>query len=188
VIGGVFVCMGYAIRITTRAVEVVSGADQTPGIVAAESSGVKVGLRSKWGGGELRARPQSGRMVRQGNGWVLEGGGSHSGSPGYGSYASTPVSAAFVSSGVPSPYLSSPLPFAGPGTPPVPVSHGPGQATGLGFSPSTFHAAPDAPVDGYRPPPVVGGPPRVPGLQANGGEDNTPGSTSQGPPRGKKDD
>ncbi|EDR04049.1 endoplasmic reticulum-derived transport vesicle ERV46 [Laccaria bicolor S238N-H82] len=67
VIGGVFVCMGYAIRITTRAVEVVSGADQTPGIVAAEASGAKVGLRSKWGGGELRARPNTGKMVPQGN-------------------------------------------------------------------------------------------------------------------------
>ena len=221
VIGGVFVCMGYAIRITTRAVEVVSGADQTPGIVAAESSGVKVGLRSKWGGGELRARPQSGRMVRQGNGWVLEGVGSNSGSPVYGgggSYASTPVSATFASSTVPSPYLASP--FVGPGTPPVPQPHGLGQATGLGFSPSTFHPAPDMPVDGYthmRPPPLVGGPPRVPftpSLQANGatmnggsGEDKTgdvgvhgtlnlpatPGSSAtsqqqQGPPRGKKDD
>jgi len=181
--------MGYAIRITTRAVEVVSGADQTPGIVAAESSGVKVGLRSKWGGGELRARPQSGRMVRQGNGWVLEGGGgSHNGSPAYGgggSFANTPVSASFVSPAVPSPYLSSPL--TGPATPPLPLPPGPpGQATGLGLSPSPFHAVPDAPVNGHtpmRPPPS-----RV--LQVNGGEDGTggPSQQQQGPVRGKKDD
>lgn len=42
--------MGYVIRITTRAVEVVSGADQALGIVVAESSGVKVGLRWKRSG------------------------------------------------------------------------------------------------------------------------------------------
>jgi len=37
VIGGIFVCMGYAIRITSRAVDVVSGADQTQGTIAAEA-------------------------------------------------------------------------------------------------------------------------------------------------------
>lgn len=74
VLGGVFVCTSYAIRITMRAVEVVSGPDHSNGIVAAESSGVKIGrgLRSKWAGSELRARG-SGKMVRQGNGWVMEG-------------------------------------------------------------------------------------------------------------------
>jgi len=86
--------MGYAIRITTRAVEVVSGADQTPGIVAAESSGVKVGLRGKWGGSELRPRPMGGKLVPQGSGWVMEGGG---GSP-YSSYN--------PGSGFPSPVVS----------------------------------------------------------------------------------
>ena len=97
VIGGVFVCMGYAIRITTRAVAVVSGADQAPGIVAAESSSVKVGLRSKWGGSHLRSRSlkSPGKMIPQGSGWVREGG---SGSP-YASYNSTPTSTpAFISS------------------------------------------------------------------------------------------
>ncbi|KAL9714534.1 hypothetical protein Ac2012v2_002848 [Leucoagaricus gongylophorus] len=175
VIGGVFVCMGYAIRVTTRAVEVVSGADQTPGLVAAESSGVGVSLRAKWGGSELRARPQSGRMVRQGNGWVLEG--STTGSPAYGgggSYMGTPVSAAFSSPAMPSPYLSSPVPS--PVAPPPP--HGPGHASGLGFSPSTFGPDTVPPVDGHthiRPPPLVGGPPRSPhgpSLQANGATAN----------------
>ncbi|KXN91763.1 Endoplasmic reticulum-Golgi intermediate compartment protein 2 [Leucoagaricus sp. SymC.cos] len=168
VIGGIFVCMGYAIRITTRAVEVVSGADQTPGIVAAESSGVKVGLRAKWGGGELRARPQSGRMVRQGNGWVLEGG--NSSSP-YASYAPTPVSGAFASPGMPSPYLQSNA--GGSAVPPPP----PGSAVGLGFPSSTFGSAPGTPAAGanghghMRTPSLLGGPPRTPypaSLQANG--------------------
>ncbi|KAF5379981.1 hypothetical protein D9757_010266 [Collybiopsis confluens] len=55
VIGGVFVCMSYAIRITTRAVKVVIGDDEEV-IVDTSSSGAKAGLRSKWGGGELRSR------------------------------------------------------------------------------------------------------------------------------------
>ena len=94
IIGGVFVCMGYAIRITTRAVEVVSGADQMPGIVAAEASRAKVGLRSKWG--ELRARLKSGKMVPQGSGWVLEG---SSTSP-YASYANMLLTGGFPTVGI----------------------------------------------------------------------------------------
>ncbi|KAI0090214.1 DUF1692-domain-containing protein [Irpex rosettiformis] len=89
VVGGVFVCMGYAVRIGSHAMDVVTGADKTPGIVAAEASGVG---RRKWQGGELRPR-----VVRQGNGWTVEGG-----SP-YGSYAGTPVSGGFSSPS--SPYL-----------------------------------------------------------------------------------
>jgi len=119
VIGGVFVCMGYAIRITSRAVQVVTGSDEEV-IVAASSSGAKAGLRSKWGGGELRSR---GKMVRQGSGWTME---SNPGSPaiggGYGSYTGTPVSSTF--SPIPtSPYLGTPsvsspmLPSSTPGTP-----------------------------------------------------------------------
>ncbi|KAF9475437.1 DUF1692-domain-containing protein [Pholiota conissans] len=106
VLGGVFVCMGYAIRITTRAVEVVSGADDAQGIVAAESSGVRIGLRSKWGGSELRARPKSGKLVPQGNGWTMEGAvspGSIGGGSPYGSYAGTPVTPAYSPAGM-SPY------------------------------------------------------------------------------------
>ncbi|KAF8813440.1 hypothetical protein BYT27DRAFT_7180962 [Phlegmacium glaucopus] len=64
VLGGVFVCMGYVIRITMRAVEVVSGADQAP-CITAESSGVKVGLRAKWGGSESCARPRSRKLIPQ---------------------------------------------------------------------------------------------------------------------------
>jgi hypothetical protein len=162
--------MGYAIRITTRAVEVVSGADSTPGIVAAESTGVKAGLRAKWGGGELRSRPQSGRMVRQGNGWVLEG--STGGVSPYASYAPTPVSASFASSGMPSPYIQ---PGAGgPGT--ASTSAPPQGAVGLGFPSNTFGPGPSGGVNGHghghmRTPSLLGGQPRspyTPSLQANG--------------------
>ncbi|KAJ3991407.1 endoplasmic reticulum vesicle transporter-domain-containing protein [Lentinula boryana] len=118
VIGGVFVCMSYAIRITTRAVQAVTGSEDEV-IVSASSSGAKGGLRSKWGGGELRAR---GKMIRQGSGWTME---SNPGSPApgsaYGSYTNTPLSQSF--SPAPSPYLPSPsfnsptILSSNPGTP-----------------------------------------------------------------------
>lgn len=147
--------MGYAIRITTRAVEVVSGADSTPGLVAAEASGVKVGLRAKWGGGELRARTLSGRMVRQGNGWVLEGNGS---SP-YGSYTPTPVSASFPTPG--SPYAQSPTSVPGSAPPP------PQSAVSPGFPSSTF--GPGTPgMNGHH------GHVRTPSLLGGGGPPRTP--------------
>lgn len=129
VLGGVFVCMGYAIRITTRAVEVVSGADQTAGLVAAEASGAKVGLRSKWGGGELRARPKSGRMVPQGNGWVMEG----TPSP-YASYTNSPILGQMSPNlpGQTSPYIGGSPHSSAPGTPNL------GNAIGLGFPSNSF--------------------------------------------------
>ena len=128
VIGGVFVCMGYAVKITSHAVDVVSGADKTQGIVAAEATGVGAGLRKKWGGGELRSRgPRH-------PGYVAEGG-----SP-YSSYANTPMSGNF--SHPPSPYAPSPysahtsspyLASAGAMLSPNP-SAGPGSGFGLGLT------------------------------------------------------
>jgi len=129
---------------------VVSGADAAPGIVAAEASGVKVGLRQKWGGGELRAR--SGKMVRQGTGWVLEGGPGAGGdvSP-YASYAGTPVSNGFSTPGpgVQSPFVNSAGLQPRPTTPsavPLPVTPN----IGLGF-PSSASASSFGP--GMGPPP-----------------------------------
>ncbi|TFK61941.1 DUF1692-domain-containing protein [Pluteus cervinus] len=144
VIGGVFVCMGYAIRITTRAVEVVSGSDSSPGLVAAEASGAKAGLRGKWGGGELRSRT---RLVPQGSGWTMEGvPGSPmpgTGSP-YSSYAGTPANGTFPLPSAHSPYLA-------PGS--VPPSPGPGTPIGLGYAPtgSAFGPPPSAPPMGRSP-------------------------------------
>ena len=151
VLGGVFVCMGYAIRITTRAVEVVSGADQTPGIVAAESSGVKVGLKAKWGGSELRSRPGNGKLVPQGSGWVLEGG-SHS--P-YSSYNNTPLLSGFPSAnGLPSPYINS-----GTSAPSTPHPGTPG-SIGLGYPSSPFGPMPSP--GGIRASASLGPSPRTP--------------------------
>ena len=152
VLGGVFVCMGYAIRITTRAVEVVSGADQTPGLVAAESSGVKVGLRAKWGGSELRARPGSSKLVPQGSGWVMEGGSS---SP-YSSYNTTPLLSGFPSSsGLPSPYINSAT-----SAPSTPQPGTPG-SIGLGYPSSPFGPVPSP--GGIRASASLGPSPRTPG-------------------------
>ncbi|KAF8800483.1 hypothetical protein BYT27DRAFT_7200055 [Phlegmacium glaucopus] len=129
VLGGVFICMGYTNRITTCAVEVVSGADQAPGIVAVESSGVKVGLRVKWGGSELRARPRSGKLVPQGSGWVTEGGNT---SP-YSSHNNTTLLlTGFPSPGIPSPYINSAT--SAPSTP-NPATPG---SVGLGYPSGSF--------------------------------------------------
>ncbi|KAF7972239.1 hypothetical protein HWV62_18652 [Athelia sp. TMB] len=167
VIGGIFVCMGYAIRITSRAVNVVS-ADPNDGTIAAEASGVRPGgLRAKWGGSQLHARKTStARVVRQGNGWTVEGGESpYPTSPAPGSYLGTPspYSSPYASSpALPpaSPYLSS------PGLPPahgsVPPSPSPAQV-GLGLgSPSVY--SPAANGNGYpsRPSSMYGMPDRTP--------------------------
>ena len=95
--------MGYAVRITSHAVDVVTGADKSPGIVAAaEATGAG---RKTWGGGELRSR-----APRHGS--------DYGGSP-YGSYAPTPVSASF----------GSPLPSASPYAPSFPASPNPATGT-----------------------------------------------------------
>lgn len=165
VVGGVFVCMGYAYRVTVRAVEVVTGNDASQGIVAAESTGVKVGLRAKWGGSHLRAR--SGKMVRQGNGWVLEGG--TPGSPAFSNYTGTPTSGTYPGS----PYVVSPsLTNSAVFPPSVPSTPIPGSAFGpppprgtprtpsMGLSPhmslqsssSTTFGAPETPNQSVFPP------------------------------------
>jgi len=151
VLGGVFVCMGYAIRITTRAVEVVSGADQAPGLVAAESSGVKMGLRAKWGGSELRSRPGSSKLVPQGSGWVMEGG---NGSP-YSSYNNTPL---------PSPYFNSATSVPSASAPSTPHPGTPG-SLGLGHPSGPFGPSIPSP-GGIRASVSLGPSPRIPGLGA----------------------
>ena len=118
-----FVCMGYAVKITTHAVEAVTGADKTAGIVAAESTSVG-GLRKRFGSGDLRLRGARDRVIRQGNGWVVEGG-----SP-YGSYAGTPLSGTF------SPQTT-PMPTPGPYTPAFPPSPAPNSAALAMGSPRT---------------------------------------------------
>ncbi|KAH9902360.1 DUF1692-domain-containing protein [Cubamyces lactineus] len=147
VIGGVFVCMGYAVKITGHAVDAVTGADKTNGIVAAESSSISTNLRKRFGSADLRLRP-SNRVVRQGGGWVVEGG-----SP-YGSYTGTPVSASFASPGAhQSPYAPS-----YPGSPnPAPTT--PGSATyGLGIGASPLMGSRPPPSSSSRPSSFVGTP------------------------------
>ncbi|KAJ7734884.1 DUF1692-domain-containing protein [Mycena metata] len=140
VIGGVFTCMGYAIRVTTAAIESVAGSSDseiTPAAVSSSSA-----LRTKFSGASLRARPKSGRLVPQGNGWVMEG---TPGSPsagvyspsaggGYGSpYSGTPVSGTFPP---PSPY-SPASPFtpgaASPGLHAGVYASQPGTPSGVGL-------------------------------------------------------
>ncbi|KAH9918929.1 endoplasmic reticulum vesicle transporter-domain-containing protein [Epithele typhae] len=198
VVGGVFVCMGYAVKITSHAVEAVTGADKSSGIVAAEASGV--GSLRKRLGGDLRLRPGGSardRVVRHGSGWMVEGG-----SP-YGSYAGTPVTPAFSAGSPFTPHTPSftpgPPPSAGPYTPsampsaPTPrsASYTHGQQ-GLGIasprptsmlSPhSSTSAIPTAATLGS---PYAGAPgslPGTPGLYAN--FPPTPNPVSAGPAAG----
>ncbi|KAL6301525.1 DUF1692-domain-containing protein [Sparassis latifolia] len=134
VIGGLFVCMGYAVRITTRAVEAVTGTDKTTGIIEAEASGVGVGIRKRFGSTDLRLRP-SHNVMRQGSGWVVEGG-----SP-YGSYASTPVAASHPST----PYsqtFASLHPASALSSPNLDTTRRPTSVYGLGISSPGFAARP----------------------------------------------
>ncbi|KAF8155285.1 endoplasmic reticulum vesicle transporter-domain-containing protein [Mycena galopus ATCC 62051] len=114
VIGGVFVCMGYALKVTTAAVSALvdNSGDEIPPAVASASA-----LRTKFSGASLtkRARPSSGRLVPQGNGWVME---SAPGSPVPYGGASSPYSGTPVSSTFPPPSPFSPAsPY--PGSPSV---------------------------------------------------------------------
>jgi len=103
VVGGIFVCVSYAVRVGAKAIDVVTGADKSSGLVPPTPTKVS-GTRSKWVGGDIRARGKgsgSTRVVQQGNGWVVEKDSPY-GSP----YLGT------SNSPLPSPYLPN-----SPGTP-----------------------------------------------------------------------
>jgi endoplasmic reticulum-Golgi intermediate compartment protein 2 len=91
--------MGWAVKISFRAYEAVTGTSEgDEPIVAVESTGVK----RKWGGGELKKR-----VVQQGNGWVVTGGDSDWGVSTHGPYSASYSGGFAVSPGVAS---SLPLP------------------------------------------------------------------------------
>ena len=157
----------------------MSGADSSAGIVAASTTGVKVGrgLRSKWGGSELRSRV-GGKALRQGNGWVVEG------SDGYASYAGTPTSNGFSTPGY---SAQSALGVSSPGYVSTPNS----SAVGLGFpsiafgpSDGTLPSSPLPSTDGRSYSGRAGLPPRTPNTGAvslappSSGLASVPGTTS----------
>lgn len=164
--------MGYAVKITTHAVEAVTGPDKSQGIVAAEASGVG---RKRWGGADLHKRSGS-RILPQGSGWVVEGG-----SP-YGSYAGTPVSNGFPSPAVSSysgPAFSGSAPVSpNPNVPPPSKRSSTGYAIGL-TSPPAF-----GPVSHSAPTPynAVGSAPPTPGSGYYSHFPPTPNSASAFPP------
>jgi hypothetical protein len=137
VIGGVFVCASWGLRATDRMISVVGGPDDTDSIAPPDSAR-SGGLRSKWTGGTLRARPST-ASLRPG-GWIAEGGGGGAGSPyagstysGVSSYASSPAGSPMPPYSPYSP-ASAPPPLSGrrsPGT-------FPGTPAGLGLSPGFF--------------------------------------------------
>jgi hypothetical protein len=144
VIGGVFVCASWGLRATDRMISVVGGPDDTDSIAPLDSARSS-GLRSKWTGGTLRARPST--VPLRPGGWIAEGGGA--GSPyasstysGVSSYASSPAGSPMPPYSPYSP-ASAPPPLSGrrsPGT-------FPGAPAGLGLSPGFFPPA-SAPAAG----------------------------------------
>ena len=214
-------CMGYAIRLGEKAKVAMVGRDESDDAIAAEASGVRSsrGLSAKWSGSSLTSRRiSSGKVVRQGNGWVVESGGSP--------YGGTPMSGSFAGSATPtSNYMATPRspysPYvASPGLAPPPFSNGNGSAPpspapgtlGLGFPPShAFGPARGTPQTGSFPTAAISGspspynlplpPPRTPSAgstgygvfpptpnPANGGGFPVPSSPGPPPRRDIKDD
>ncbi|KIY42996.1 endoplasmic reticulum-derived transport vesicle ERV46 [Fistulina hepatica ATCC 64428] len=136
VLGGLFVCMGYAIRVTTRAVEVVAGSDSDAGLVTAEASGAKV---RHWGPTELRSRRPGSVSYSSYSPSPYPGGGSYTGSSslagGGTPYAGvSPYSAGSQFSVPTSPTMGSQ--YIAPGPPFQYVAPSPGyDKVGLGFGP-----------------------------------------------------
>jgi len=159
VIGGVWVCMGWAVKIGYRAAEAVTGAsmDNDGEDVIAESSAV---ANKRWVGGELRARP--GRVGSNGNGSPYA---SYSGTPVPTSAGFSPHTPGYAAARVPLP--PSAAPYSSPGFPPA--SPLPPQSAGFRspFPPSPlpgqtgFSGVPSSPMAPYSPQ-VGGGFPRSP--------------------------
>ncbi|KAF8987014.1 endoplasmic reticulum vesicle transporter-domain-containing protein [Cyathus striatus] len=79
VVEGVFICVGYGLRVSRKVGEVVSGEDKQEWLVAAQASGARVGLRAKWAGGELRSGGKAGGASAPGSPWYDTGSGAGQG-------------------------------------------------------------------------------------------------------------
>ena len=170
VIGGVWVCTGWTIKVGSKVTEVVTGPDKTQGIVAAEATGIK----KRWGGGELRARTNVGLSPYNSYaGTPMSGTFSHAGTP-VGNYfpSSTPVSplAPPLSSASASPQVASGSIYVSPpphATSPFPPSPLPG-AAGFPSSPNPRQSGFPSPIAGQgsfpQSPATPDFPPRSAGL------------------------
>lgn len=123
-------------------------------------------MKRKWAGGHLRQRSavSGGRVVRQGNGWVVEGAPTP--------YSATPVTGGF---GPTSPYPYTPFVSTTPTAPPPPSA----SASSTTFGPSSVPTPPGvglglgAPTFTHsRTPSLMGGHSRTPSML--GGQSRTP--------------
>ncbi|KAG8929880.1 hypothetical protein FRC01_003659 [Tulasnella sp. 417] len=85
VVGGVWVCAQWALKITAKAATVVVGKDNDDQLVVDDSRMRKSSISKRWAGGELRARATGP------SGWTIDGASPYSAS--FGSYSSTPTMA-----------------------------------------------------------------------------------------------
>ena len=159
VIGGIFVCASWGLRATDRMISVVAGPDDT-GSIAPTSHSAQSGLRGKWTGGALRARPTN--VSPRPSVWAEGGSPYGSTYSGVSSYASSPAGSPMPSY---SPYSPAAVPPPLSGRTPSSSAGGfPGTPAGLGLSPNLFVPGPPggAGGGGMRTPATVGSP--APGL------------------------
>ncbi|KAI9453312.1 DUF1692-domain-containing protein [Lactarius psammicola] len=143
VVGGIFVCASWGLRATDRVILAVAGPDDT-GSIAPTPDSSRSGLRSKWTGGALRARP-SNASLRPG-GWAEGGSPYGSTYSGVSSYASSPAGSPMLPY---SPYSPATAPPPLSGRSPSGGAGGfPGAPSGLGLSPGLFGVGPPGGVSG----------------------------------------
>ena len=195
VIGGIFVCASWGLRATDRMISVVAGPDDTGSIAPPDSARVG-GLRSKWTGGTLRARPSNASL--QPGVWA-EAGSPYGGSTysGVSSYASSPAGSPMLPYSPYSP-ASAPPPLSGRRTPSGGNAGFPGTPAGLGLSPALYPQGSVVGAGGMRTPgtaPAMGSSAPGLGTPSFGNFPPTPRSPLGGlaapPPQrdtGKKDD
>ena len=140
VVGGVFVCASWAIRATDRVISVVAGPDDTDSIAPVSDFTRSSGLRNKWTGTTLRARPSNTPLRHPAATWAEGGGGSPYGSTyGGSSYGGSPGGSPMQSQ---SPYLPVAPPPLSARTSSASGFAVPGPTSGLGLSPSLFGPSP----------------------------------------------
>ena len=148
IIGGIFVCASWGLRMTDQMISVIAGPDDTGSIVPPDSTWSS-SLCSKWTGGTLLACPSTISMLP--DRWIAEGGSANSPYSGLtysgiSSYTSSPAGSPILPYSPYSPALAPP-PLSGHPSPSGVICTGsfPGTTAGLEL-PSGFFPPDSAPA------------------------------------------